>query len=53
MLGSLSTYYREGNMRKRWNRLLGGISVWAILASVSGAGASAVNIQYKHNTAQI
>ena len=26
-----------------------GISIWAVIASISGAGASSVSIQYEHN----
>ena len=35
--------------RDKRPRIGRGLSIWAILASISGAGMSAVSIQHKHN----
>ena len=47
------TFSRGNGIRRFWNKRIGGLSVWAVLASVSGAGVSAVNIQHKHNMQKI
>ena len=42
-------FNKKKSFNKIWHRFVGKISIWALIASMSGAGVSAVNIQYNHN----
>ena len=40
---------KQNSLHRIWNRFLGKISIWTVIASMSGSGAGAVSIQHNHN----